>query len=232
MAMAEPWATIMATPDPQVFAPSQRDIDRLSLVQWLSPSFPTGGFAYSHGLETAIAGGLREPAAIGDWVGDVVTRGGGWTDAVLLSLALKDEDIAELALIARALAGSMERLTETMDQGRAFGATIAAMTGHDVPALPLPLAVALAARGLDLPIHDITAHYLHAFAANLIQGATRFVPLGQSQGQRLLASLHPTIAETARRAVFASADDLGSACFGAELSAMEHETLDIRIFRT
>lgn len=230
--MAAPWATIMATPDPQVFAPSQRDIDRLSLVQWLSPSFPTGGFAFSHGLETVIAGGLREATEIGDWVGDVVTRGGGWTDAVLLSLALKDEDITELALIARALAGSAERLTETMDQGRAFAATISAMTGRELPALPLPLAVGLAARGLDLPIHDITAHYLHAFAANLIQGATRFVPLGQSQGQRLLAGLHPTIAETARRAVFASADDLGSACFGAELAAMEHETLDIRIFRT
>ena len=29
----------------------------LTLVQWLSPAFPTGAFAYSHGLEQAVASG-------------------------------------------------------------------------------------------------------------------------------------------------------------------------------
>ena len=42
--------------------------DRLSLIQWLSPGFPTGGFAYSHGLEQAMADGLRDPEAVAQWM--------------------------------------------------------------------------------------------------------------------------------------------------------------------
>ena len=99
--------------------------DRLSLIQWLSPGFPTGGFAYSHGLEQAMADGLRDPEAVADWVSHVLARGGGWTDAVILSLVLRGEDADELADLARAMAGSAERLIETMDQGRAFAATVA-----------------------------------------------------------------------------------------------------------
>ena len=37
-------------------------LDRLSLIQWLSPAFPTGGFAYSHGLEQAMTDGTRDAA--------------------------------------------------------------------------------------------------------------------------------------------------------------------------
>ena len=115
--------------------------DRLSLIQWLSPGFPTGGFAYSHGLEQAMADGLRDPEAVADWVSHVLARGGGWTDAVILSQVLRGEDADELADLARAMAGSAERLIETMDQGRAFAATVAALTGRDMPPRPLPVAV-------------------------------------------------------------------------------------------
>ncbi|MFH5775667.1 urease accessory protein UreF [Paracoccus sp. NGMCC 1.201697] len=205
---------------------------RLSLIQWLSPAFPTGAFAYSHGLEQAMAQGLRETDAISDWIAEVVAHGGGWIDAVLLSLALTGEDPDDLAQLARAQAGSAERLAETVDQGRAFAETVAALTGHDVTPRPLPVAVGLAARDLDLPAPEIIAHYLHAFAGNLVSAATRFVPLGQAQGQKALARLHPPIVRTAERAALAGRDALETCCFGADLAAMRHETLDVRIFRT
>ena len=69
--------------------------DRLSLIQWLSPGFPTGGFAYSHGLEQAMADGLRDPEAVADWVSHVLARGGGWTDAVILSLVLRESALLD-----------------------------------------------------------------------------------------------------------------------------------------
>ena len=207
-------------------------LDRLSLIQWLSPAFPTGGFAYSHGLEQAMSEGLRDAGAVAAWVGDVLRHGGGWSDAVILSLTLRGEDADMLADLARAMAGSSERLSETMDQGRAFAATVAALTGTPQSPQPLPVAVGLAARRLDLPVAEIVAHYLHGFAANLISAATRFLPLGQAQAQCALAGLHPLIADLAARAATAEREALQTGCFGADLAAMRHETLDVRIFRT
>ena len=213
-------------------------LDRLSLIQWLSPAFPTGGFAYSHGLEQVMCEGVRDAGAVAAWVSDVLRHGGGWSDAVILSLTLRgedadaDADADALADLARAMAGSTERLAETMDQGRAFAATVSALTGTPQSPLPLPVAVGLAARGLDLPVAEIVAHYLHGFAANLISAATRFLPLGQAQAQCALAGLHPLIADLAARAATADPEALETGCFGADLAAMRHETLDVRIFRT
>lgn len=76
------------------------------------------------------------------------------------------------------------------------------------------------------------AHYLHAFAANLISAATRFLPLGQAQAQLALTGLHGLIAETADRAAVATMASLETAAFAADLASMRHETLDVRIFRT
>lgn len=206
-------------------------LDRLTLIQWLSPAFPTGSFAYSHGLEQAMVDGARDANAVSVWIADVLVHGGGWTDAVLLALTLRGAEADETADLARALAGSAERLRETLDQGRAFAATVSAL-GQPVPALPLPVAVGVAARRLDLPEPEIIAHYLHGFAANLVSAATRFLPLGQAQAQGILAGLHGQIAEVASRATLTGPDDLTTSCLAAELAAMRHETLDVRIFRT
>lgn len=206
--------------------------DLLTLVQWLSPAFPTGGFAYSHGLEAVMAGGERSAAGIGAWITGVLRHGAGQADAVLLASVLRGENAGEMDRLARALAGSKERLAETVDQGAAFARTVAALTGRDLPPRCLPVAVGEAARGLDLPVAEVTGVYLHAFAANLVACATRFAPLGQTEGQGLIAALHPVIAEIADRAATAGVEEIGTAALAAEVAAMRHETMDVRIFRT
>ena len=84
------------------------DISLLTLVQWLSPAFPTGAFAYSHGLEVAMAAGeVRDGCGLGLWLADVLERGSGWTDAVLLARGLVPAaDLDALSDLARALAPS------------------------------------------------------------------------------------------------------------------------------
>jgi UreF len=108
----------------------------LRLVQWLSPAFPTGAFAYSHGLEFEVSlGRVTSAADLADWLQDVLGFGAGWQDAVLLSQALeRDADLSELASLAQALAPSAERLLETMEQGTAFARATSALTGLDLPA--------------------------------------------------------------------------------------------------
>ena len=205
----------------------------LSLMQWLSPAFPTGAYAYSHGLEWAIsAGNVTDAASAQAWLGDVLQHGTGWQDAVILAQALRHgADHAALADYARALAPSRERLVETMDQGVAFARGVSAL-GNWVDPGPLSVAVGQAAARLALPPTQVIALYLHAFAANLVSVAVRFVPLGQSAGQRVLTALHPVIIAVADAAATAGLSDITTATIGADLAAMRHETMDVRIYRT
>lgn len=58
------------------------------LLAWSSPSYPTGAFSYSHGLEWAVeAGSVKSAAELVDYVAAVIERGGGWVDAVLFAHA-------------------------------------------------------------------------------------------------------------------------------------------------
>lgn len=206
----------------------------LTLVQWLSPAFPVGGYAYSHGLEAAIAGGqVPDAAALQDWVATILAEGAGRNDAILLAEALRPgADLPALADLAEALAASRERLVETQEQGRALLATTNALKGDHHPPMPYPVALGAAAAPLGLPVAQVLALYLHAFASNLVQVGVRFMPLGQTEGQRALAALHPVIQRVAREASAVGLDGLGGGALRSDLAAMQHETMDVRIFRT
>jgi urease accessory protein len=206
----------------------------LTLVQWLSPSFPTGGFAYSHGLEAAIAQGQVTGAdGVRCWLADVLSLGAGRQDAILLALSLDPlSDHDALDALARALQISSERLSETLDQGTAFARTVSGLTGRALPPRCLPVAVGEAAAPLGLSVEEVAALYLHAFASNLTSVAMRFMPLGQAEGQGVLAALHPQITTLAAEVPRLRIEDLGSSALGADLATMQHETMDVRIFRT
>jgi urease accessory protein len=206
----------------------------LTLVQWLSPSFPTGAFAYSHGLEQVIAdGGVHDADTLRDWISDVLCFGTGWQDAVLLSMALRDgADLDALDAQALALQSSFERHQESAEQGAAFARTVSAVTGRALPARLLPLAVAEATMPLGLVPRDVIALYLQSFANNLVLIGVKHIPIGQSAGQQVLAALLPTITDLATTAETASPTDFGNSCLAADLAAMAHETKDTRIYRT
>ena len=206
----------------------------LALVQWLSPSFPTGAYAYGHGLEAAVvAGDISDADGCHDWLAEVLRCGSGLSDAVLLCHAMVPEsDLDGLDDLAEALAPGAERLRETREMGHAFARTVSAVTPTPVPPLPYPVAVGAAARGLGVDPATVAALYLAAFAANLVQVAVRFVPLGQTEGQAMLARLHPLIEAVAAKASGMALEDIGTATLRADLASLAHETLETRIFRT
>ncbi len=204
--------------------------DHLRLVQWLSPAFPIGGFAFSQGLETAItAGDIHDAATLQDWITAILTHGSARTDAILLAHARRGEDLTDLTL---ALAASAERHTEMMEQGRAFAQTIAAITGTAQPLQAYVLAVAHATATLDVSTESVLTHWLHGLAAQLASVGVRFIPLGQTEGQRLLAALAPLITQLAADCATAPLSDIGTATFAVDLASMQHETLPVRIYRT
>lgn len=206
----------------------------LTLVQWLSPAFPTGAFAYSHGLERVIAAGdVTDAASFEQWLRNILHYGAGWQDAVLLLHALAPEaDHDALDVLARALAPSAERLQESAEQGAAFGRIVSRLTARALQPRMLPIAIGEAATPLALPPGQVAQLYLQTFAGNLTTIATRHVPLGQTEGQTVLSRLLPEIEALGTRAARATLDDLGSCALAADLAAFQHETQDVRIFRT
>lgn len=223
MVTAARWVTIMARRMTDA-------TDHLRLVQWLAPAFPIGAFAYSQGLETAItAGHVHDAATLQDWITAILTHGSARTDAILLAHARTGADLTDLAL---ALSASAERHTEMMEQGRAFARIIAAITATPQPAQPYALAVAHATRALNVSTATVLAHWLQGTAAQLTSVGVRFIPLGQTDGQRLLAALVPLITDLAAEYATAPLTDIATCTFAADLASMQHETLPVRIYRT
>ncbi len=207
----------------------------LILHRWLSPSYPVGAFAYSHGIEAAVAEGwVKDAQSAGDWIGDVLAQGAGRNDAILCAAAhaAGPDELQELAALALAMAPSANRRLETAQQGAAFAETTAAIHGVTLPAMPYPVALGRAARLLDLPLEMTLRLYLLAFASNLAAAAIRLVPLGQTDGQRILSALEPLCVRLADEALPGDLDALGSGALLSDIAAMRQEALPTRLFRS
>lgn len=210
------------------------------LMTWLSPAFPVGSFAYSHGLERAIHDGLiRDRATLHEWLEALLERGAAWNDAVLLAEAWRNiaagESLEAVTELAEAMSGSRERHMETTLQGGAFVDAIAAWSGEPASGegpVAYPVAVGSAAARHGVGLADALTAYLHAFASNLVQACVRLVPLGQRDGVATLAVLEPVILRSAQRAAGSTLDDLGSCTIRADILSMNHETQYSRVFRS
>ena len=235
-----------ALPD---LAISERVGQRALLHVWLSPAFPVGAFAYSHGLEQAVERGwVRDRATVQAWLEDLVSHGSLGNDLVLLAGAWRatmDGDAPALRAVAElssALQPSAERHLETTQQGRSFIAAMAsAWPSPAVAALEgvsaacdvgYPVAVGSATAGHGVGLSDTLTAYALAFVSNLASAAIRLSVVGQIDGQRIVAGMMPAVERAVQRAAASSLDDLGSATMRADISSLAHETQYSRLFRS
>jgi urease accessory protein len=218
------------------------------LMAWLSPAYPIGAFSYSGGIEWAVeAGDLRDAETLRRWLAVTIGAGGGFCDAVFFvhahrAIAAKDDAALRAAAeLAAAFVPSKERLLETTAQGRAFvDATRAAWPCPALArleaawqgAVALPVAVGVTCAGHGIGCEPALHAFLHALTANLISAGVRLIPLGQTDGQRLLAALEPVVNAAAARALTTPLDEVGSCAFRADIAGMRHETQYTRLFRS
>ena len=170
----------------------------------------------------------------------------GRSDAIFLAeawraVAAGDERLlAEAVELAAAFAPSAERRLETLAQGAAFlrgdaggvaapGLERLAAEGAEI-AYPVAVGACAAAHGL--PLAPTAQAFVQAFAANLVSAGVRLIPLGQTDGLRVLARLEPLIPRIVAGALAASLDDVGGAAVVADIASMRHETQYTRLFRS
>jgi urease accessory protein len=204
----------------------------LHLMAVMSPAFPVGGFAYSHGLEWAIDTGEID---VLNWITSLVRHGSAWNDAVLFSAAFDAEDAKRLDIdeLALALAASRERYLETSDLGQSCAKAVATLAGREVLSyISYPVVLAAYCSDMEISKRSSLLAFMQAFSNNLIAVAVRLVPVGQTRGLEIMGALMPVILETVDRAMSSTLDDLGSSTFLSDIAAMKHETQYSRIFRS
>lgn len=213
----------------------------LRLMAWLSPAFPVGSFAYSGGLERAVHDGLVSDAAgLETWISTLLTHGSIWNDAVIFAAAWRGQgdaaEIADLAALAEALAGSRERHQETMLLGDAFLTAARAWDDPVFERLPqqaaYPVAVGAVSGAHAIALDKALAAFLHAYVSQAVSAGIRLGVAGQKDGVATLAKLEPLIAGVAAEASAATTEDLGSAAIQADISTLRHETQNSRLFRS
>lgn len=228
---------------------SMADPAEFQRLQWFSPAFPVGGYAYSHGIEKAVeTGDVVDAETLTGWISDILRLGAGRSDAILLAEAwrrsgetqreVREARLRELAEFAFALGLSRERRLETAQQGAAFHALIRSAWPHDdLPdfgetPLPYPVAAGVAGRVHHQPLVPLANAYLLSFASNLMAAGLRLAVIGQSAAQVRLARLMSVIGAVASQSAEAGLDDLGGMAFRSDMMSLRHETQETRLFRS
>jgi urease accessory protein len=220
-------------------------------LAWLSPGFPIGSFAFSHGLEAAAASGaVRDRNSLQLWISAIVASGGGRIDADILHNAHRASSAGDIRALMDAnrrgvaFRATTETRLETTAQGEAFLATCRA-------AWPNPFldrwterlsesggvacyaaAVGAATAQAGIAIDCALLAYLQALAFNLVSAGLRLGIIGQTDGQRIVAALEPVISAAVAGALTRDPDAFGSTTFAVELASMAHETQYTRLFRS
>ena len=213
------------------------------LQTWLSPSFPVGAYTFSHGLEYAIDGRwITDVESAERWLSDLLRFGTGHADLVFVAAGWDADDwqaLSAAAARALAMAASKELLLESTAQGAAFVKAVAASWPTEVcdyfmglEQKPYSVAVGAIAAAHGVPRHGTLHAYAHAFVSNLVSALLRAMPLGQTDGQRLIAALEPVVEEAVNCAARTPLSEVAASTPVSDVASMRHEKQYTRLFRS
>jgi len=222
--------------------------DLVRLLQLASPALPIGAFSYSQGLEAAVEAGIvHDRNSASDWINDLLSYSLAITDApVLLRLidAWRTQDYAgavrwnDLFLASRE---SAEIRAETVQMGFSLARLLTDLDGIEADELghltglkeiAFPAAFAFAVAAWNLPPAPALSAYLWSWAENQVMAALKTVPLGQTDGQRLLFAIGARLAAIVERAAELGDDDIGAFMPRLAILSSRHETQYSRLFRS
>ncbi|MEE2521927.1 urease accessory protein UreF [Pseudarthrobacter sp. J75] len=216
---------------------------QLALQQLTDSALPTGAFAHSLGFEGYIErGAIHDEPTFGTWLAAFVAQQLTYSDGLAIRFLYEGVPVGELdAQLTAQLLPRQVREASTKMGGRLLE------IGHEVfpsPALEMyrdqvstgraaghqPLAFAVVARSLGVPLPEALAAYLFATVTSLTQNAVRAIPLGQNAGQRLLREAADAVAAAVQKVPHLAPDDFGAISPGLEISQMRHERQRARMF--
>lgn len=217
----------------------------LRLLHLVSPTLPTGAFSYSQGLEWAVENGwVHDSTSLCDWLTDLMELSLGFVDIPLLSrmyTAVKnnqDKEFEEWCTLLIACRETSELRMEEQTRGRALagllqnlGVSGANYYQHQVKGCQLAGFV-LAAVQWNISLQDAALGYSWSWLENQVLTGVKIIPLGQTDGQRLLLQFNECIAGAVERGLTVEDDNIGSAAQAQGIACSLHETQYTRLYRS
>jgi urease accessory protein len=228
-------------------------VDTLSLLnglRFVDSFFPSGGYAFSAGLEAAVQGGaVRNAEELSRYVIESLTTGMGEREAVAVGMAHEAyvSGSMEIAIKADRELEAMKLGLESRTASRQMGRQVirlaadqrarqpliedylAAVDAERTPGhLAVTVGLTLAAAGWSK--EDTIAAFLYQAATGFVAAAMKLMPIGQREGQRLLENwlevIEPISLKAAHQQVLQSWSPI------QDIYAMRHSRLESRLFRS
>ncbi|MEW6688636.1 MAG: urease accessory protein UreF [Pseudomonadota bacterium] len=211
------------------------------LLQLASPALPVGAYSYSGGLEAAIEARIVKDAASAEiWIRDVMEFSFCRFEVPVLARlisAFNEEDKSEVENLNAAFLASRETAelrAESVQMGYSLKKLLGDL-GAGEPALEepsFPAAFAFAAMQWKIAPAEALQAYLWAWLENQVMAAVKAIPLGQTEGQKMLLNLGSNLEKMVERARNISDEDLGNFAPGLAMLSAKHETQYSRLFRS
>jgi urease accessory protein len=236
-------------------APASTSIIKLIKIKYLSrilqlasPALPVGAYSYSQGLEAAVeAGVVRDAASAKAWIGDVLELSVASMEGPVLLRLMRAWSQADIAAVehwnALFLANreTAELRAETVQMGYSLTRLLNEIGEADAPSFAqlqqmiepaFPTAYACAAVHWQIEASQALIAYLWSWTENQVMAALKAVPLGQTDGQKILLALGARLEAIAEAAATRADNELGNFAPGLALLSSQHETQYSRLFRS
>ncbi|XJZ25715.1 urease accessory protein UreF [Bacillota bacterium Lsc_1132] len=219
------------------------------LLQLSDSSFPSGAFSNSFGFETYIQEQIiKDKESLAQALTIYIQKQLIFTDGLACRLtyeALEQNAISDLAELDH-IVFSSSIARETRIGNRRIGERMAKICANLYPSTTLSnylngiiqkqvyghsaIVFAIVAFHLQTQKETAIGTYLFTAVSSLIQNAVRGIPLGQTDGQKILVELQPLIEKAVCKILQLPKEDLCAASPGLEIAQMRHERLDVRLF--
>jgi len=215
------------------------------LLHLVSPTLPTGAYSYSQGLEWAVeTGWITDKQSLGNWLIQVSEQSLGRVDIPILArmyAAVRDGDPQLLGHWCDLLLACRET-SELRDEERTRGRALATLLAQlDLPGRQpfadlLPscqlAGFAFAAASWEILLGDAATGYAWAWLENQVLTGMKIIPLGQSEGQRLLLELPPKILQNIKSGLDLDDGEIGGSSPALAITSSLHETQYTRLYRS
>ncbi len=215
------------------------------LLHLASPSLPVGAFTYSQGIEWAVEQGWLVGAGdVEHWLADQLENALARLDlpiAARMMAAVAGGDRDALACWTHGLLAARdtsELRAEERQRGRALADLLCAwelsdaQPWRDLLAQSQTAGFAFAAARWQIPVADALAGLAFSWTENLVLAAVKLVPLGQTDGQRLVAKLGQRIPAAVDLALALGDDAIGASSPALAIASAAHEQQYTRLFRS
>lgn len=214
-------------------------------MQLSSPTLPVGAFAYSQGLESAIElGYITDKETLSTWLKDSLILSLKSVDLPLFARLYScwSKDDKEGALAWNQILFAQRETKELRDEDHQLGLALARLLDdleidqakilRKHKQLCFLTLFTLASHKWDIELEQAANGFIWSWLDNQIAAAIKLVPLGQTDGQRVLSELLPLIPEIVEQGLAIADEDIGASLPMMAILSSQHETQYSRLFRS